>query len=97
MPSEFDLGLLLQGENDENWYFSVPGKQANDIKQIPVQHEETVDGKQLNVTEFSYDDSGTSVPFTRSEDAALADDDHDRASVIKLKTEDYNGNKMTSH
>ncbi|MBU5465898.1 DUF4179 domain-containing protein [Virgibacillus sp. MSJ-26] len=97
MPSEFDLGLLLQGENDENWYFSVPVKQANDIKQIPVQHEETVDGIQLNVTEFSYGASGTSVSFTSSEDAALADDDRDRASFIEFKIEDQDGNEIKSH
>lgn len=97
MPNEFDLGLLLRGEKGENWYFSVPVKQANDIKQIPVQHKETVDGIQLNVTEFSYGASGASVSFKSSEDAVLVDDGRDRAGEIDFKMEDQDGNEIKSH
>lgn len=97
MPSEFDLGLLLQGDNGENWYFSTSIKQANDIKKIPVQHKETVDGIQLNVTEFSYGASGASVSFKSSEDATLADDGRDRASYIEFKMEDQDGNELKNH
>lgn len=97
MPNEFDLGLLLQGEGGENWYFSTNVKQANDIKNIPVQHKETVDGIQLEVTEFSYGASGASVSFTSSEDAALVDDGLDRAGEIDFKVEDQDGNEIKSH
>lgn len=97
MPDKFNLGLLLQGENGENWYYSAPVKQANDIKQIPVQHKETVNGIKLNVTEFSYGASGSSVSFKSSGDATLADDDLDRASQIEFKLEDQDGNEIKSH
>ena len=97
MPNEFDLGLLLQGENGENWYFSVPVKQTNDIKQIPVQHKETVDGIQLNVTEFSYGASGASVSFKSSEDVALTDKGRGRAAKIEFEIEDQDGNEIKSH
>jgi hypothetical protein len=97
MPDEFDLGLLLQGENGEQWYFSTHVKQANDIKEIPVQQKQTVDGIQLNVTEFSYGASGAGISFTSVEDATLADNDRDKASFIEFKMEDQDGNEITSH
>src|SRR5699024_5741794 len=97
MPNEFDLGLLLQGENGENWYFSVPVKQADDIKQRPVQHKETVYGIQLNVTEYSYGASGASVSFKSSEDGALTDKGRGRAAKIEFEIEDQDGNEIKSH
>lgn len=97
MPNEFDLGLLLQGENSESWYFSVPVRQTNDIKKILVQHKETVDRIQLNVTEFSYGASGASVSFKSSEDAVLVDEGLDRAGEIEFKMEDQDGNEIKSH
>lgn len=97
MPSEFDLGLLLQGQNGENWYFSAPIKQADDIKEILIHHEETVDGIHLNVEKFSYGASGANISFKSSEDATLADDDRDRASFIEFKMKDQNGNEIKSH
>jgi len=97
MPNELDLGLLLQGGNGENWYFSTSINQVKDIKEIPVQHTETVDGIKLDVTEFSYGASGASVSFKSSEDAILVDDGLDRASKIEFKMEDQNGNEIKSH
>src|SRR5699024_6342682 len=73
MPSEFDLGILLQGENGENFYFSAPIKQIDDIEKIPIDYTKTVDGIKLEITEVSYGASGTSVSFESTEDAALAD------------------------
>lgn len=97
MPDEFNLGLLLQGGNGEDWYFSTPIKQANDIEKIPVQHQETVDGVALDVTEFSYGASGASVSFKSTEDAKLVDEGIDRAGYIEFKMEDQDGNEITSH
>ncbi|WP_240378158.1 DUF4179 domain-containing protein [Bacillus piscicola] len=97
MPSEFDLGLILQGKNGETWYFSTPISKVKDIKKIPVQHTETVDGITLDVTEFSYGASGASVSFTSSEDATLADDGLSRADMIEFKMTDQNGNEIKSH
>ncbi len=94
MPNEFDLGLLLQGDNGEKWYFSTPITQVKDIKKIPVQHTEIIDGIKLDVTEFSYGDSGASVSFKSSEDATLADDGLSRASNIEFTLEDQDGNKI---
>src|SRR5699024_676481 len=50
-----------------------------------------------NVSNFSYGASGASVSFTSSEDAALADDDRDRASFIEFKIEDQGGNEIKIH
>src|SRR5690625_3581153 len=97
MPNKFDLGLLLQGDNGEKWYFSTPITQVKDIKKIPVQHTEVIDGIKLDVTEFSYGDSGASVSFKSSEDATLADDGLSRASNIEFRMEDRDGNKIESH
>jgi hypothetical protein len=97
MPSEFDLGLSLQGDSGENWYFSFPVNQVKDIKEIPVQHTETVDGVQLNVTEFSYGTSGASVSFKSSEDATFVDKGRGRAASIEFKMEDQDGNEIKSH
>lgn len=97
MPSEFDLGLLVQGENGEKWYFSTPVNQANDIETIPVQHEETIEGIELNVTEFAYGASGASISFNSVEDAKLVDEGRDRASWIEFKMEDQDGNEIKSH
>lgn len=97
MPGEFNLGLLLQGESGENWYFSAPIKQADDIKGIPVHHEEKVDGIHLNVKSFSYGTSGASISFNSSEEATLADDNLDRASFVEFKMEDQDGNEIKSH
>lgn len=97
MPDVFDLGLLLQGDGGENWYFSVPISQVTDIKKVSVQHTETVDGITLEVTEFSYGDSGASVSFKSTEDATLADDGLSRADKIEFKVEDQDGNEIKSH
>jgi hypothetical protein len=97
MPNEFDLGLLLKGSNGESWHFSTPVNQVKDIKKVPVQHTETVDGIKLDVTEFSYGASGASVSFKSSEDATLADDGLGRAVKIEFKMVDQNGNEIKSH
>src|SRR5690625_1594900 len=97
MPNEFDLGLLLQGDNGENWYFSVPINQVKDIKKIPVQYTEIIDGIKLNVTEFSYGDSGASVSFKNSEDATLADEGLSRANKIEFRIKDQDVNEIKSH
>lgn len=97
MPDQFDLGLLLKGANGENWYFSTPINLVKDIKKIPVQHTEVVDGIKLEVTEFSYGDSGASVSFRSSEDATLVDDGLNRAGNIEFKMEDQDGNEIKSH
>ena len=97
MPNEFDLGLLLKGSNGETWNFFTPVNQVKDIKKVPVQHTETVDGIKLDVTEFSYGASGASVSFKSSEDATLADDGLGRAGKIEFKMVDQNGNEINSH
>lgn len=97
MPDHFDLGLLLQGENGEKFYFSAPIKLVGNIEKVPMQHTETADGIELDVTEFSYGDAGASISFTSTEDAKAADAGISRASAIEFKMIDQDGNKIESH
>lgn len=97
MPSKFDLGLLLQGANGEKWHFSTVVKKSDDIKQIPVQHKEAVDGIELDVKEVFYGESGVGVSFQSTENAKLVDDELDRAGEIEFKMEDQDGNEIKDH
>ncbi|WP_342470409.1 DUF4179 domain-containing protein [Ureibacillus sp. FSL K6-3587] len=92
MPDQFELGLTLKGEKGEKWHFSTPIKKIKDIKTIPVQHEQTVDGIQLKVTEVSISKTGVSVSFESAE--KVDDFDKTRGNYIDLQVVDQDGNKI---
>lgn len=95
MPDEFELGLILHGEKGETWYFSTPIKQITDIKKIPVQHSQHVDGIDLTVTELSLSEAGIGISFESSE--AAKDFELSRAGDIEFVVVDQNGNEITNH
>lgn len=97
MPKEFDLGLMLQGDNDENWYFSIPIHQVKDITKIPLQHTEFLDSIKLEVLEFSYGDAGAGISFKSIEDGTLADKGIAKGDTIEFKMVDQNGNEVKNH
>lgn len=95
MPNAFDLGLILNGENGETWYFSTPIKQISDIVKIPIQHSENVDGIDLTVTELSLSETGVSISYKSSEKAT--DFELGRAGDIEFHMVDQDGNEIESH
>ena len=97
MPKEFEIGLLLQGENGEDFYFSAPIKQVDDVEKILVQHSETVDGLEINVDEFTISDTGTSISYKGIEDAQDSGQGRHRAAYIEFKMVDQEGNVIENH
>jgi len=94
MPDQFELGLTLQGEKGEKWHFSTPIQKIKDIKTIPLQHKQTVDGIQLTVTEVSISKTGVSVSFVSSEKES--DFNKTRGHYIDFRVVDQDGNKLTN-
>jgi hypothetical protein len=93
MPEEFELGLILRGENREKWYFSTPVEKITDIHKIPIQHSQTVDGLTLTVTEMSFSETGVSIAYKSSEEET--DFDLSRGGNIEFMVVDQNGNEIT--
>ena len=93
MPEEFELGLILRGENGEKWFFSTPIKKITGIHKIPINHTQTVDGLTLTVTEFSFSETGSSITYESSEEET--DFDLSRGGNIEFKVVNENGNEIT--
>ncbi|MFS0892493.1 DUF4179 domain-containing protein [Peribacillus frigoritolerans] len=92
LPNAFELGLILHGENGETWYFSTPIKQIKDIIKVPIQHLESVDGIDLNVTELSLSETGVSISYKSSEEGK--DFELSRAGDIEFLMVDQDGNEI---
>ncbi len=95
MPKEFELGLILHGEGGETWYFSTPIEKITDIRKIPVQHSQTVDGLTLNVTDLTMSETGVSITYESSE--AETDFELSRGGNIDFKVVDQDGNNIVGH
>ncbi|MFC0560832.1 DUF4179 domain-containing protein [Halalkalibacter alkalisediminis] len=93
MPEEFELGLMLRGENGETWYFSTPVEKITDIHKIHVQHSQTVDGLNLTVTEMSFSETGISIAYMSSEEET--DFELSRGGNIEFLVVDQDGNEIT--
>lgn len=95
MPEEFELGLMLHGEDGETWYFTTPVEKITDIENIPVNHSETVDGVGLTVTEISVSQTGVSLSYESSENET--DFDVSRGGNIEFLMVDEDGNEIPGH
>jgi len=95
MPNAFELGLILHGENGENWYFSTPIKKITDMKKVPIQHSQNVDGIHLTVTELAISDTGVSISYESSEEKT--DFEQSRAGDIEFLVVDQDGNEINGH
>ena len=95
MPQEFELGLMLHGENGETWYFSTPIEKITDIHKLPVQHSQTVDGLTLNVTDLSFSETGLSIAYESLEEET--DFEISRGGNIEFLVVDQDGNEITGH
>lgn len=95
IPDKFELGLILHGENGETWYFSTPVQKITDVKEIPVNHSQTVDGVELTVTEISVSQTGVSLSYESSEDET--DFELSRGGNIEFLMVDQDGNEITGH
>lgn len=95
MPENFELGLILHGENGEKWYFSTPVQKITDINKIAVNHSQSVDGVDLKVSELSISPTGLSLSYESSEDET--DFELSRGGNIEFKVVDQDGNEITGH
>ncbi|MFD1413209.1 DUF4179 domain-containing protein [Oceanobacillus jeddahense] len=96
MPDSFELGLILQRENDEEaWYFLTPIERITDIRTIPVNHSQSVDGIDLTVTELSLSETGGSISYESSEIGT--DFELSRGGDIAFRIVDQDGNEVISN
>lgn len=95
MPDEFDLGLVLQGENGEAFHFSIPLEKITELTTIDINHEQSVDGVNLQVKDMSISQTGLSLSYESSE--AETDFDLSRGGNIEFKMEDQDGKEITGH
>jgi hypothetical protein len=93
MPEEFQLGLKLHGKNGETWSFSTPVGKIADIRKIPVQHTQSVDGLTLTVKDMSVSETGLSIAYESLEKET--DFDVSRGGNIEFKVVDQDGNEIT--
>ena len=92
MPDEFELGLVLHGEDGKTWYFSTPVEKISDVAVIPVDHTQSVDGVELSVTEVAVSQTGVSVVYESVEEEV--DFDLSRGGNIEFLMEDQDGNEI---
>lgn len=92
LPDAFELGLILNGENGETWYFSTPIEKISDIRTVPVNHSQTVDGLELTVTELKISQTGASLSMEVSDEET--DFDLSRGGYIEFLMFDQNGNEI---
>jgi len=95
IPDAFELGLVLNGEHDEKWYFSVPVKKITDIKQIPVQHTQQIDGIKLKVTDLKISETGIGISYESTEKET--DFELSRGNYIEFLVVDQDGREITNH
>ncbi|MBY0074829.1 DUF4179 domain-containing protein [Priestia aryabhattai] len=95
MPNAFELGLILHGENGETWYFSNPIKKITDIKKVPINQSQNVDGITLNVKDLSLSKTGMNISYESSEKGE--DFELSRAGDIEFQVVDQDGKEITSH
>ncbi|WP_152655692.1 DUF4179 domain-containing protein [Oceanobacillus sp. CFH 90083] len=95
MPDSFELGLILHGGEEETWYFSTPIEKITDIRTIPIEHSQSVDGIDLTVTELTLSETGVSVSYESSE--AGTDFELSRGGDIEFRMFDQDGNEITSY
>ncbi|MEK5431133.1 DUF4179 domain-containing protein [Lysinibacillus sp. FSL R7-0073] len=93
MPDTFELGLLLEGENGEKWTFSTPIQKITEIVQIPVNHQQQIDGIQLHVSNISVSPSGISLDYEATVKGTI---DHPPATIEFMLT-DGQGREIASH
>ncbi len=67
MPDQFELRLILHGEEGESWYFSAPVNRISDVHKIAANHSQTVDGVEVKVKELSIGQTGMSLSYESSE------------------------------
>lgn len=93
IPNEFQLGLILRGENGVKWYFSTPISKITDIHKIPVQHSQKVDGLDITVTELSLSVTGMSLAYESLEEET--DFNLSRGGNIEFLIVDQDGNEIS--
>ena len=96
MPQSFELGLSLEGANEEQWAFSTPIEKIPDTIRVPVNHQQQADGIQLNVAELSLSPSGVGISFEASEKGSISNPQLE-ASYIEFRMTDERGQEITSH
>lgn len=95
MPNDFELGIILTGENGEKFYFSTPIKQIADIIHVPIQHKENVDDIELAVTELTISETSIGISYESTEKGT--DLQLSRGRYIDFIVVDQDGNEITSH
>ncbi|MFH0070727.1 DUF4179 domain-containing protein [Peribacillus sp. NPDC056705] len=95
MPEEFELGLVLRGENGEKWMFSTPIEVISELVRVPVNHKQQAEGIKLTVSELVLSPSGVGLSYEASEKGNL--NDELGASYIDFRMTDENGKEITSH
>lgn len=96
MPDSFEMGLLLEGKEGEQWQFTVPVKKITDTIYIPVNHQQQAEGIQLDVSKISLSPSGIALDYKASEKGTI-DNSQVGASYIEFRITDQNGKEITSH
>ncbi len=96
MPSSFELGLTLEGQEGEKWEFSTPIKKIVDIVHLPVNHQQQAEGIQLDVSRVSLSPSGVGLSFEASETGNI-ENPQIGASNIEFRITDQSGKEITSH
>lgn len=96
MPDSFELGLLLNGRKGEKWEFEVPVKKITDTIYVPVNHQQQVEGIQLDVSKISLSPTGIALNYKAGEKGTI-DNPQVSASFIEFHITDQNGKEITSH
>lgn len=95
MPTSFELGLIIYGENGEKWYFSTNIEKIPDIVSVPIHYSETVNGINLNVEEIKLSDTASNIVFVSS--AEGFDMESSKAGNIEFLIVDQNDTKIQNY
>ncbi|MFJ7733676.1 DUF4179 domain-containing protein [Lysinibacillus sp. NPDC097231] len=96
MPDSFELGLTLEGEKGEKWEFTTPIKKITDITYLPVNHQQTVDGIQLDVSKISFSPAGIALDYKATEKGTI-DNPRVGAAFMEFRMTDGYGKEIASY
>lgn len=95
MLDSFELGLILEGESGDTWFFSSPVDKVKDIQIISVDHTQYVEDLSLKVNDIELSKTGMSLTYTSFEDQT--DFENSRGGYIEFKVVDQEGRTINGY
>ena len=92
IPGKFDLALLFEGGNGEQWEFSIPVVKQSDIEVVTIDHQQQVEGLSLTASSLQIGPGGILLKYQ-----AFSKNYDSLASMVRFQVVDSLGNELIVH